>query len=297
MPFSNLMKHFIIIIAIFVSAILKVSADDKLFPYPQAPDEMQGLTERSNYIVERFWDRCNFNTAFLKRDKIKEAFVDYVNILPYATLDTVTMSIDKLIEKVKKQPKDLLTLGQIAEECMYSPTAEFWSDDLYIPFARAVAEHKKIAKADKAPFKKQVTVLENSKTGMPAPGIDLILRDGSKFNTDSIKSPLTILFVISPDCSDCMLERVKLAANVNTIRHINDGKLQVAVIGTEPYSAEWAESVSAVPSTWIAGTSPEVDNVLDIRMQPEIYILGSNHKILVKHATVDNIIPMLEAIP
>ena len=293
------MKHFIITLAILISSIVPVWADEneKYFPYPQAPDEIQGLAERSNFIVERFWERCNFSNAFLSRDKMKEAFVDYINIMPYATLDTVNLSINNLINKVKKQPKDLLTLAQIAEETLYGPTAEYWSDEIYLPFVRAVIEHKKISKADKAPFKKQLAALENTQNGMPAPGIDLTLRDGSKFNTDSIKAPLTILFVNSPDCTDCMMQRVTLAANVNTIRHINDGKLQIVVVGTEPYSTEWAESMSAVPQTWIAGTAPNVDEIIDIRMQPEIYILGSKHKILVKHATVPNIISMLESIP
>jgi len=272
-------------------------ADEKYFPYPQAPDEIQGLAERSNFIVERFWERCNFNTAFHSRDKMKEAFVDYINIMPYATLDTVNLSIDNLINKVKKQPKDLLTLAQIAEETLYGTSAEYWSDEIYLPFVRAVVNHKKISKTDKAPFKKQLTTLENTKNGMSVPGINLTLRDGSKFNTDSITAPLTILFVSTPDCTDCMMERVTLAANVNTIRHINNGKLQVVLISTEPYSTEWAKSMSAVPQTWIAGTAPGIDEILDIRMHPEIYILGSKHKILVKHATVPNIIAMLESIP
>ena len=298
MPYSfRFIKHLITTFVVLISAVMPALGEDTYFPYPQAPDEMQNLTQRSNYIVDRFWERCNFSNAFLSRDKMKQAFTDYINIIPYATTDTVEISIDNLIGKVRKQPKDLLTLAQIAQETMYGPDAEFWSDDLYLPFVRAVVANKKIPKADKAPFRKQLKVLENCQTGIPAPGIDLTLRDGTKFNTDSLKAPLTILFVNSPDCTDCMMDRVKLAANVSAIRHIDDGKLQIVVIGTVPYSTEWAESMSAVPQTWVAGTNPDIDTILDIRIKPEIYILGSNHKILVKHATMDNIIPMLESIP
>lgn len=288
------MKHLISTFVLLISTIAPAMADDSFFPYPQAPDEMQNLTERSNYIVYRFWDRCNFSNAFLYPDKIKKAFTDYIDIVPYATTDTVMMSIDNLINKVRKQPKDMLALAQMAQETMYGPEAEFWSDDLYLPFVRAVIATKKISKEDKEPFRKQLKALENCQTGQPMPGIGLTLRDGTEFNTDSIKTPLTILFVNDPEAT---MDRVKLAANVYAIRLIEEGKLKIAAIDTVPYSAEWAESVSAIPSTWVVGTNPEIGEILDMRIRPEIYILGSNHKILVKHATMDNIIPMLESIP
>jgi hypothetical protein len=291
------MKTFFLTISLLLASIIPAIADETYFPYPQAPDEIQTLSERSNYIIYRFWDRCNFSSAFMSIDKMKTAFIDYVNIMPYASNDTVQMSINGLLAKVNKQPKDLLALGQIAEETLHAADAEFWSDELYLLFAHAVVNNKKISKADKAPFKKHIATLENCQPGKSLDAMKLVLRDGSKYTTDSLKSPLSIIFIESPNCSDCRLTRVKLAANASAIRLINAGKLQIISLSTVPYSQEWAESVSAVPSSWLVATSPEADDILDIRNQPEIYILGANRKLLIKHATMEHLIPVLEAIP
>ena len=56
-------------VALIFSIGTKASAqtDNTLFTYPQAPDELTTLYQRCNYLVDHFWDRCNYSTAFLNK--------------------------------------------------------------------------------------------------------------------------------------------------------------------------------------------------------------------------------------
>ncbi|MDE7031731.1 MAG: DUF5106 domain-containing protein, partial [Muribaculaceae bacterium] len=78
-------------VALIFSIGTKASAqtDNTLFTYPQAPDELTTLYQRCNYLVDHFWDRCNYSTAFLNKKKLNDAFGHWIGFMPYATADTV----------------------------------------------------------------------------------------------------------------------------------------------------------------------------------------------------------------
>ena len=110
---STTMKKFFSSILILFALVSGLSqraeaASGDLFIYPVAPDTMMALQPRCDYIVSRFWDRCNFGTAFTKPDKLNRAFGDWISIMPHATADTVHHAIDRLMARfVKKGPETL----------------------------------------------------------------------------------------------------------------------------------------------------------------------------------------------
>ena len=74
---------------------------------------------------------------------MQKAFDDYVALIPYADAQTVHQSIDNLIKTVGKNPKNLLTLAEMAEGALYADTAAITCDECYLPFAQAVAANRK----------------------------------------------------------------------------------------------------------------------------------------------------------
>ena len=70
--------------------------------------------------------------------------------------DTVHMAVDRLIDKVKKSGPNTLTLAQMAERWLWADSAEILSEEIYLPFAKAAATHKKISNADRARFASHV---------------------------------------------------------------------------------------------------------------------------------------------
>ncbi len=284
------MKKLILYIIAFIVPTLACGADENLFDYPTAPEEMTTMTERTNYVIEHFWDKCNMKTAFSNKAKLKKAFSDYVAIIPYAEATVVHQSIDKLINSVKKSPDNLLTLGEFAESTLYADTAEIISDEVYLPFARAVADCKKIKSAEKARFVHQAKILEGTQVGMTAPDFSFVDFNGDKHSLGEITGTHVLLFFNDPDCDECRLTRVRMAADYNIKSFIERGMLKIVSIYPGDPDDEWKETASKYPDSWIIGAAPDVDNIYDMRNPPVIYYLDPQHKILDKSMTIDQLI-------
>lgn len=284
------MKKLFFSIFLTIAATITVSGAETYFPYPTPPEALTTLSQRTNYLVEHFWDRCNLKSAFSSRAKLAVAFRDYVSFMPYASADTVHASIMTLIENVKGNKNNLLTLAEIAESTLYGDSAEVLSDELYLPFAAAIANNKKIPAASRARFEHQARVLANSQVGAIAPALKFVTPNGEKSDLSKIESPYTLLFFNDPDCDDCALAKTRLAADYSTRQLIEKGILKIVSIYPDAPTEEWRESAAGYPTTWIVGASDEADDTFDMRNAPVMYFLEKDKKILAKNMVIDNVI-------
>ncbi len=264
--------------------------DGHYFPYPVPPESMATLTERTNFLIEHFWERCNLKSAFSAKQRMREAFNDYVTFMPYADAAVVHASIDNLIKQVQKNPRNLLTLAEMAEGALYSDTASVVCDECYLPFAKAVADNKKIPAADKARFIYQAGSLQGSQVGMEAPDFTFTTPDGEQKTLSEVsKGAYVVLFFNDPECGDCELARVRLAADMNLNDLIEAGQIRVvSILPSEP-SDEWREKAASFNKNWIVGAAPTVDEIYDMRVSPVIYYLDGKRQILSKSLDTDGL--------
>lgn len=264
--------------------------DSHYFQYPVPPESLETLTERTNFLMEHFWERCNMKSAFSSLPKMREAFNDYVQFMPYADATVVHASIENLIKQVQKNPRNLLALGEMAEGALYSDTAMVLCDECYLPFAKAVAANKKISAADKARFAYQAGSLAGSQIGMVAPDFTFTTPDGeSKTLAEVSQGAYVVLFFNDPECDDCELARVRLAADMNLNDLIDAGQIRVvSILPAEP-SDEWKEKAATYNKKWIVGASANVDEIYDMRVAPVIYYLDNKRQILSKSLDTDGL--------
>ena len=286
----------IIIYLLFLIASLHIYADDIFFPYPQAPENLTTLSQRANYVVEHFWDKCNLKSAFSSRDKMSKAFRDYITYMQFASKDTTISSINNLIKTVQKTPKDMLTLGEIAEETLYGDSAMFWSDELYLYFANAVIDTKKLSKAEKARYKHHSTILTNSMVGSKLSNFTFTTPSGEKVEFDSVSAPAIILFFNDIECADCQLAKVRLATNINLNKLVDNGVIKIVTIYPGEPSKEWKAEVESYPSNWIVGANENIYDLFDMRTTPTIYQLDDKHTIIAKNINVEGIINVVSNI-
>ncbi len=279
-------------VALIFSIGTKASAqtDNTLFTYPQAPDELTTLYQRCNYLVDHFWDRCNYSTAFLNKKKLNDAFGHWIGFMPYATADTVHMAVDRLIDKVKKSGPNTLTLAQMAERWLWADSAEILSEEIYLPFAKAAATHKKISNAERARFASHVKQIENSSVGSQLPPLKLTAPDGSKSLLSDYDATNVVIFFNDPDCTECNMARVRLSADFNARRLIEAGKLTIiSIYPGDPGNTQWLAAATEYPQNWITVAAPDADEYFDLRTTPAIY-LANTKVIKVKNLPVDNLI-------
>jgi hypothetical protein len=284
-----------ILSATIVCASLATSAQttesDHLFQYPTVPDNIETFTERANFYIENFWQRCNLKSAFSAKQKLQEAFKDYVTFMPYADAEVVHKSIDKLITDVSKTPKNLLTLANMAEATLYSDSAAIISEECYLPFIEAVANSKKLSKAEKSRYAYQAKAIGGSQVGMKAPDFTYTRPDGTTGKlSDSVGGKYVLIFFNDPECDQCELTRVRLAADYNLNDLINDNLIDVMSIYPGEATDEWIAKTDTYNKKWIVGASPDIDELYSMFRPPVIYYLNGQHKILSKTFTIDNLL-------
>lgn len=265
-----------------------------LFPVPEVPSDLTSLQERSDYIITHFWDHLNVKSILSAKQKFSDAFDTYVDLMPLGSRRTVVKSIYSLLGQLQNNPKELLFVAEQAEALLYSDTARVRSDEAYIHFARAIAENKKLGRAEKARFVEQARILSECNVGMPAP--ELTFTDSAGVNHTIAEAAdtasYTILFFNDPDCVDCIIARGRLSANHTVNKLVAEGILKIIAITPNDASAQWKAQVSRYPADWIVGAAPDAPSKYDLRSSPCFYILDNKLKIVSKDTPIDDIISL-----
>lgn len=273
----------LIIALIALVSLGAASAQDTLFPYPVAPDDMTTLQQRCDWLVLRFWDRCNFDTAFRYPERLHKSFGDWIAIMEHASLDSATVSIDRLIRRFDKKGPQTVALAAVAEEWLYSDTTSTFQEELYLPFATAASNAKKVSGAEKARFAMHRQVIESSAVGRTVPDLRFIKRDGSTFSLNEIEGKSILLFFNDPDCGDCRLAKVRLAADYNTNQLIDRGEMAIVSIYPGEPDDDWRNAMATAPENWTVVALPDADLYFDLSESPAFFYLNAAKKVLAKH--------------
>ncbi len=258
---------------------------EPLFEYPTAPESLTSLVDKSNYLLEHFWDSMDFKaTTAVDQNALNDAMKVYSVPLRWADLANAEASIDKLIEKISKNPTLLTQFTKASEEVLYGPRAEFWVDAVYTKFLEAFLKNKKIPAARKVKYEKQLRTLQNSMTGKPAPSFDFTGKNGKKEKYMAMSTPTIIIFG-NPEDTDWRMTRLKMETNVPLRQAVDQGKLNILYI--IPFKMEnWEKEIANYPSTWTVGEAPEVSDIVDLRAEPSVYLIGGDTNIILKNVTV-----------
>lgn len=271
--------------------------ENTYFPYPQVPEDLTSLSQRCNFLVDKFWERCNLKQSFSSLEKMNEAFGDWVSFMPYATADTIFPAIDRFIEDVAKTGgANLQTVVEMAENWVYSDSTDFYSEELYLPFCKAGAEHKKMPKKEKAKYAAQLRVLENSSLGKTVSPFAFTGADGSAASFGDVMASRVILLFMEADCFDCTLAKARLAADYNLNSLVKAGLVKMVVITPDEPTEEWKAEAATYPEGWIAAAMPDARELFDLSASPSIYYLNARHQVLGKHLSVDNMLLGLKQI-
>ncbi|MDO4319955.1 MAG: DUF5106 domain-containing protein [Bacteroidales bacterium] len=278
------------------AAIGMHAADGDLFPYPVPPADMERLDERCDYLVTHFWDRCDMKSAFSKTEKLNNTFGDWISFMPYASADSVYTAIGRLLESVKKSGPQTLGLARMAEQWTYSDTAEIFSEEIYYPFAKAVAENRKISGADRARFENQVQIIDNVRQGGVMGHLQYVTPEGLPGSLETVRTQAIVVFINDHDCEDCALARVRLSADINANALIKAGLLTIMCIEPDEATPEWLEATTSYPAEWIVGASEDASSYFPLRTSPEFYLLDARHRVLAKGFPIDGMLRALAAI-
>lgn len=102
-------RYILIIITLFASLAgstqcLSQTPDKPYFPTPLVPDSLKTLQQRSEFMVEHYWDFCDFKKSFSSKPKMAESFNTYLSFMPYASAEVTHMAVAKFLKNLKNNP-------------------------------------------------------------------------------------------------------------------------------------------------------------------------------------------------
>ena len=258
---------------------------DPLFEYPVAPEEIISLQDKSEWLMEHFWDSFDFKRKeAVDQNALNDAFNVYSHPMRWASRDAVLKSTDRIIASLVKNPVLLLQFTKAAEENLYGPRAETYIDEVYLRYLDALVGSKKITPARKARYIRQNKILKNSLVGTIPPTFVFDTPNGVKERFRP--GLLTVIEFGDPDCTDCRHAKLKMDTDLKFSSAVEKGLVNVLFIIPDPED-NWQDSLAEYPKLWHTGASDEVSDLYDLRSTPYFYVIGTDGKIIDKTESVD----------
>lgn len=259
---------------------------EPLFEYPVAPDDLETLTDRTNYLVTHFWEQLDTkNQQPVNQIALNDAFQTYLTYVRYSEEKVSLQSIDKLISSINNNPTLLVQFTKAAEENLYGPRAEIWADDIYLKFLDASLKNKKVSQTRKEKFQSRVDLIRRNIVGHDASPFDFINPENQTEKYFPMSTPTLIIFG-DPEDMDWRLERLRMESNTALNQAIDKGKLNIIFIDVSD-NPDWINSVSNYSSKWKVGNASGIKDIYDIRILPAIYLINSKGKIEMKNRPVE----------
>lgn len=255
-----------------------------LFDYPVASEDMDWET-RSNWLATHFWDSFDFKVKSVGQQQLNHAFNTWIVPLHYADPKVCAEAVESLVKKLDKNPTLLLQFTRAAEASIYSAeTAQIWLDEAYLPFVRALIANKKIPATQKTRYIYEEKRIANSLIGEKFPALTVTDRWGAK----SIFAPegaYTLVEFGDPSCSECQMARIAIKSDDLFSEARERGLLRIAFIlpDADLSDSSWMEEVADYPADWTVAAGEGIDEIVDIKLSPAIFLVNPEGKLLLKN--------------
>lgn len=278
----------LVVLATVVATAQDVSKNT-LFEYPSAPDTCTTLESRCDYIIIHFWDNYDITKPIKDVEGFTKAFHDYIDFFKYANKAIVESSIRTFMFKAQSNTSNLLKLGSLAEESLYGPHAQYWSDEAYMPFAQAMAGSKQLKKDVRNYYSAQVEKIKRNTLGSVMPDIEWTDATGLKRKLSGVTTEGLILIMFSKGGFDDDMARLRLGTDLLINDMISTGDVQIIDLAVSKYSGEWASKTKDYPQNWQVGACPDAEKLLDLREFPSFYVIDKDRVILNKNMSPDGV--------
>ena len=287
------MRHILLLFSVLALSVLGAAAQGqladqqpgRLFAYPVAPDTCSTLESRCNYIITHFWDDFDISKPISDDLAFELTFRDFVDFFRYAHRNVVLSVSRDLVNKAQSNASNLQKLGEIAERALYGAEAEYWSDEVYVTFAKALAGSKQLPRAVRDYYAAQLTRINSVQVGSEL-DIEYVGVDGLKHRLSDLTAKAYFIFFID-DSTDSTIGRLRLSTDVALNALLNAGEAQLVCLCLNKYSADWASAAAAYADNWIVGCGENFARDLDLRIIPCCYLLDEQRTIVNKSLSVE----------
>ena len=290
------MRHILLSITALVmtsvAAVAQVQMAEQqpgtLFAYPLAPDSCSTLESRCNYIISHFWDPFDYSKPINDDVAFEVTFRDYVDFFRFAHRNVVLTSVRDFVNKAQANTANLKKVGEVAERALYGTSAEFWSDEVYVEFAKPLARSKQLPRELRDYYASQLARINSVQVGAVL-DFEYVGADGLKHRLIELPEAQMYILLFIDDSTDSMIGRLRLSTDVALNALLENGEVKLLCLSNNKYSADWATTALGYSDLWQVGCSEKLTENLDLRALPCCYILDAERTILSKAVTVEGL--------
>ena len=259
-----------------------------LFAYPMAPDTCSTLESRCNYIITHFWDNYDISKPISDDVAFENTFRDFVDFFRYAHRNVVLTVARDFVFKAQSNASNLQKVGQIAERALYGQEAEYWSDEVYVTFARTLAASKQLPKDVRDHYAAQIARINSVQVGATL-DFEYVGTDGLKHRLSELPESKSYILLFIDDSTDSMIGRLRLSTDVALNALLDSGDVTLVCLSMNKYSDQWRDKAEGYADNWTIGCSEQLANQLDLRVLPCCYILNAERVIVNKSLSVEGL--------
>ncbi|MDO5663782.1 MAG: DUF5106 domain-containing protein [Bacteroidia bacterium] len=270
------------------------------FVLPDVPTEITNPDARAAYLVMHYWDRFDFadEKLILRPEITEQAFVDYINILSYVSLDKAKKSLNYTLKKAEINHTMYQHFGTLFDKYFYDANSPFRNEEFYIPVLQELVKSDFISETDKSNYQFQLDMVMKNRVGQTANDFSYTLASGESQKLHSIKTEYLILMFSNPGCSTCtsVINALTKSPALNQAFSMNSSsRTMITALTVYPDADinEWVTHLPQMPANWIhsydKGMVITQKKLYDIKAIPTLYLLDKDKKVILKDTSIEAI--------
>lgn len=276
---------------------------------PEIPTVISDSKQRASYYVKHYWSGYSLtDTAFIHSNHTEQLYADFIDALQYAAPEARSSALRAMMNHAEADSTAYTRFWTLSEKYLYDPNSPMRNEDYYISILEQMLASTRLSEIDKLRPADQLKQALKNRPGMMAPDFTYVTpehRKGSGSNSTicrlhQFRADYTLLFFYDPDCSNCRKYEQELS-EISTFLDMQEKNiLRVLAIYTDDDENEWLRKSPTMPRGWVVGWNKQGDihnkTLYEIRATPTMYLLDKQKKVILKDASIEQIIQYLSTV-
>lgn len=266
-----------------------------LMPLPEVPDSIFDPLERADYIVLHYWDSLPPDDPRGIDRKFMEAnFRQYAEQFNFASDAGAAYAVAVLIDQTQAYPDHLKMLADMAVKHFGGRGSDTFSDRSLIIWLKELTSTESIDEGMRSKYGFLLEAASRNAPGTKAADIRFSRRGGQVTSLYNLSpAPYTLLVLYDPECETCheTIERVR--TDKRLMQPVERGQVRVVMIDVADNRSAFEYDNTPYPAPWIVGYDEsriEDNDIYIFEQTPTFYLLDRDLKVLLKDATVDDLV-------
>ena len=289
-------------------------AASRAFPIVEIPS-MLDAEDKIDYVLGHMWDafldksgQISCDTTLVngvKEEEVIQAMANYAMLLGQVDLEKAYGYMSSLTESIiSLHPCDSLShtftaMCKCVENYLYDANSPLRDEDIYHAYCSRMASYEGLGEAYRQLYSYQAEMCAMNRRGTVAADFAFSDKDGRHYTLHAINADLTILFFSNPGCQSCKDIIDALCSRPYLDSMIQSGRLAIVNIYIDEEIDTWLSYEKEYPRNWLNAYDYKgvinSDELYFVRAIPSVYLLDSEHRILLKDAPVERILAFLDA--